>query len=144
MKETGGICVRTTPNRGACGALLLAVCMSAFLIADAAGANAEEGSGVVHVVLCWLKEPRNADAAAEVIRVSRQLRDIPGVLSLVAGPPLPSDRPLVDDSFDVGIVMSFANPETLAAYLNHPEHVRRVTEKLQPLCGQIRIHDIRY
>ena len=144
MSETGGIIVRTTPIRGACCALPIAVCVFGLLSAEAARANAEESPGVEHVVLCWLKEPGNADAAAEVIRVSRELRHIPGVLSLVAGPPLRSDRPLVDDSFDVGIVMSFANPETLAAYINHPEHVRRVTEKLQPLCGQIRIHDIRY
>lgn len=144
MNDPGGFAVPTQSHRGPCAALILAATLLALPIAVGADGAAEEASGVEHVVLCWLKEPGNTDAAAEVIRVSRELRDIPGVLRLVAGPPLTSDRPIVDDSFDVGIVMSFASPEALAAYVNHPEHVKRVKEKLQPLCGRIQIHDIRY
>jgi len=99
---------------------------------------------VEHVVLCWLNEPGNAEAAGRVIRASGELREIPGVRNLVAGPPLASERPIVDDSFDVGVVMRFADAAALETYLNHPEHVRRVNETLRPLCGRIQIYDIRH
>jgi hypothetical protein len=99
---------------------------------------------VEHIVLCWLAEPGNTEAAAEVIRVTRELESLPGVQGLVAGTPLPSERPIVDDSFDVGIVMRFADATALDAYLEHPEHVRRVEQTLRPLCGQVRVHDIQH
>ncbi|MBI2992693.1 MAG: Dabb family protein [Gammaproteobacteria bacterium] len=99
---------------------------------------------VEHVVLCWLNKPGDTEAARALIRVSKELRDIPGVQNLVAGPPLASERPVVDDSFDVGVVMRFADAAALEEYLNHPEHVRRVNETLRPLCGRIQIYDIQH
>jgi hypothetical protein len=112
-----------------------------FLLLPAA-ANA--GGGIKHVVLCWLNEPGSAEHARRLIDVSLELRAIPGVRSLEAGPPVPGDRPIVDDSFDVGLVMDFAGEEELNTYIDHPEHVARVRETLGPLCRRVLVYDIRY
>ena len=107
-------------------------------------ATAAGSSGVEHVVMCWLKTPGDAAQIEEVLRVSRELATIPGLRSLHAGTALQSERPIVDDSFDVGVVMDFESPEAMDAYLVNPEHVRRVNETLRPLCGRVLVHDIRY
>lgn len=105
---------------------------------------ADADTGVQHVVLCWLNTPGDDAQAAEVIRVSKELASVPGLRSLHAGRVLPSEREIVDDSFDVGVVMDFESPEAMEAYLVNPEHVRRVNETLRPLCGRVRVHDFRY
>ncbi len=100
------------------------------------------GPRVHHVVLCWLATPGDAEAAARLAKTTRDLARLPGVLELRTGGPLPSDRPVVDDSFDLGIVMTFADPDALAAYLAHPDHLRAVDEVLRPLVARMVVYDI--
>ncbi len=57
------------------------------------------------------------------------------------GHSLPSDRKIVDDSFDVGIYISLANTEDMDAYLSHPLHTRAVEEVLQPLARKVVVYD---
>ncbi len=96
----------------------------------------ESGSShVAHVVFVWLKTPGDAVARQKVIETTRDLeRLIPGLSVTAAGEPLPSERPVVDDSFDVGLVMVFDSPEHLAAYDAHPAHKKAVSEVLVPTC----------
>jgi len=99
-------------------------------------------SGTVHhVVLCWLKQPGNAADRDRIIDASRTFADIPGVLSVSAGEAIPSERPIVDDSFDVAILLTFANAADLAAYLAHPEHIRARDEILVPRVAKILVYD---
>ena len=95
-----------------------------------------------HVVLCWLAAPADPGARARVIEASEELRAIPQVLSLTVGSALPSEREIVDDSFDVGLVIGFRSEADLAAYLTHPEHVRRVEEVFGPLSERIVVYDL--
>jgi len=121
--------------------------IAALSLAGLPGAMTSEApadAGIKHVVMCWLKEPGNAAHHEIVARVSRELEIIPEVRDMVVGAPVPSDRPNVEDSFDVGIVMSFRDEAALNAYLEHPEHVRRVQTTLAPLCARVQILDIRY
>lgn len=76
-----------------------------------------------------------------LIEVSRSLRSIPGVRELRLGPPLESNRDIVDDSFDVGLYLRFDSVDALQAYLGHPQHVRAVREVIGPLTRQLRVHD---
>lgn len=115
-----------------------------FLLTGCA-TNAEiPDSGIKHIVLCWLNEPGNQAHVHQVIKTSKELTIIPGVLDLHAGTALHSEREIVDDSFDAGIVMSFRNNKEMNDYLNHPEHVRRVKNDLLPLCQRILVYDISY
>ena len=77
------------------------VLLLSFATCSAASAKAPDE--IVHVVLVWLKQPGNTEHRHQIIEASRAFREIPGVVELRVGPPLPSERPVVDDSFDVAI-----------------------------------------
>ena len=70
-----------------------------------------------HVVLCWLKEPGNIEHRDQIINISRTFKKIPGVLEVRAGEVISSDRPIVDDSFDVGILVIVPDAKSLQEYL---------------------------
>jgi hypothetical protein len=96
---------------------------------------------VHHVVLCWLKSAGDAEARDRIIEVSKGFADIPGVVSVSAGPVLPSNRAIVNSSFDVAVVLVFEDRRALAAYLEHPEHKRALDQVLKPLVEKIAIYD---
>ena len=58
-----------------------------------------------HVVLCWLKEPGNVEQRNRIIKMTESFKEIPGVRAARAGNPTMSERDIVDDSFDVGIII---------------------------------------
>ncbi len=67
---------------------------------------------------------------------------VPGIQFLDTGVPLPSDRPVVDDSFDIGLTMRFESAAALRAYETNPLHVKKVTEVLRPLSRKLQVYDI--
>jgi hypothetical protein len=98
---------------------------------------------VEHIVLAWLKKPGNKADQARVIAAAKSLKaDIKEVKSLAVGRALPSDRDVVDDSFDVALVMRFNSPADLASYEKNPVHVKAVVDILKPLTAKIVVHDI--
>ena len=115
--------------------LLISGCSSAHK-------TAKQPGQVHHIVFCWLNEPGNAEAYASLVEASLGLTSIPGVLRVHVGPPLVSDRPVVDDSFDVAIIIVLENHESLQPYLNHPTHTVAVREILSPLTERILIYDV--
>ncbi|MEX2524840.1 MAG: Dabb family protein [Gammaproteobacteria bacterium] len=123
----------------------LAVFLTLFITTGTHGVAkaSATSSKIEHVVLCWLENPgkENRDRVIETVR---ELTAIPGVMDLRVGPVLPSDREVVDDSFDVGISMSFRNRREMEQYLNHEEHVRRLQEVFLPLCKDIRVYDFSF
>jgi hypothetical protein len=100
--------------------------------------------GINHIVLCWLNQPGNQTDIEAVMKASIELKGILEVDSIVVGQPVPSNRKIVDDSFDVGLVINFNNQKNLDNYLAHPEHVKRAKEILAPKCQRILIYDITY
>ena len=100
-------------------------------------------AGVTHVVLVWLKQPGDAEARKALIGASQQLRSIPGVVDVQAGAVLPSTRPTVDSTFDVGIVMTFTDEQALRAYATHPNHLKLVDEVLKPSADRYKVYDFR-
>lgn len=102
---------------------------------------APKGS-VDHIVLVRLKRPGNEKDRQAVRAAGDDLRSIPGLKFLDHGTPLASDRPVVDDSFDVGFVMRFDSTAALDTYEDHPTHVEKVKETLLPLSRKIVVYDI--
>ena len=98
---------------------------------------------VTHVVLCWLKTPGDDAAAQRIIDTSDDFRRLPGVLAVTAGRAVPSTRPVVDSSFDVGVVITFRDEPAMAAYESSPTHARAVKEVLQPLTAKLKIYDVK-
>ncbi|MEA2707769.1 MAG: hypothetical protein QOF78_370 [Phycisphaerales bacterium] len=105
--------------------------------------NPRNHAGITHVVLLWLKTPGDPAAIEKIVRTSREFREIPGVLAVHVGRPVPSTRPVVDSSFDVGLAMSFGDEAALQAYEAHPQHVKAVREVLRPLAAKIQVYDIK-
>jgi hypothetical protein len=101
-----------------------------------AGANALE-----HIVIVWLQDPGNAEHRARIISESQVLRQIPGVTGLRAGDMLPSQRAIVDSSFDVALIVTLQDAAAMADYLSHPLHVKLVEETLKPLVKKIQVYD---
>ena len=77
----------------------------------------------------------------ERLSINRTFRDIPGVLNAQAGQVIMSDREIVDDSFDVGILIVTKNQEDLQKYLDHPIHQKAKKEVLLPLVERILVYD---
>ena len=70
------------------------------------------------------------------------MKTIPGVVALRAGKAVPSQRRVVDSSFDVALVFSFTDKAALDAYLVHPEHLKLLRETMQPLVDRIKVYDL--
>ena len=94
-----------------------------------------------HIVLLWQKLPGNPTHRKQLIEASQAFADIPGVKSVHAGRAVLSERDMVDDSFDVAIVLSFKDKAALQHYLDHPDHQQAVTDTLQPLVDKIVVYD---
>jgi hypothetical protein len=122
----------------AVAALFLSSCMSCPL-----GHKTTAKGKVEHVVLLWLKRPGNAADRAAVIAAARKFQaEIPQIQHLGVGTAVPSARPVVDDSFDVGLVMRFANAADMSTYEKHPVHQKAVAEILKPVARKLLVYDI--
>jgi hypothetical protein len=100
------------------------------------------GTGSVeHVVLLWLDEPGSRLHVDRIVEVSIELARLPGVKALRIGDPLPSDRSIVDSSYDLALVFTFANAGALADYLAHPEHRAAAEHTLGPLVARMQVYD---
>lgn len=102
----------------------------------------EPGVGIEHVVLVWLKDPSDVRARDALVRASLAFVAIDGVLDVRVGAPVASDRPMVDDGFDLGIVVHLRDRAALAAYLAHPDHVRAGRELLGPEAERVVVYDV--
>lgn len=96
---------------------------------------------VHHVVIVWLKDTGSAAAREQYIAHSRRLSKLPMVLNYQVGTALPKTREIVDSSYDVAVVSTFADQEAIKAYLDHPEHQTIVQESLKPLVAKAIVYD---
>ncbi len=121
----------------------LNILAAVFLVSCSGMEPAAKPGNVNHVVLVWLKHKGDPQERAKVIATAKSFRRaIPEILAISVGEPLPSTRPIVDSSFDVGLVMRFENKEALAAYEKHPAHQKAIAEVLKPLAARIVVHDL--
>jgi len=103
--------------------------------------NATKEKRLYHVVLCWLKEPGDEMHRKQIIEISKTFQKIPGVIEAQAGEVVMSDRDIVDDSYDVGILIVTKNENELQKYLDHPIHQKAKKDVLVPLVDKILVYD---
>ena len=103
---------------------------------------AGEENQVSHIVLVWLKQPGNTEMRKQFVAASRSLNNLPGIVNRHVGVVLPSNRKIVDDSFDVAVTVTLKDKNALKAYLEHPRHKQVLKEKLKPLVGKIVAYDM--
>jgi len=118
--------------------LMLSACSSCPL-----GNKVTASGKIEHIVLVWLKRPSNAEDRATLVATAKKFQaEISEIQHLSVGAAVASDRDIVDDTFDVGFVMRFADKATLTAYENHPTHKDAVKKILLPLAKKVLVYDI--
>lgn len=119
----------------------LLIVVTALMLSSCASVPPRAGS-VEHIVLAWLKNHGNKAEQAKLIAAAKDLKaKIPEVQSLAVGRAIPSDRPVVDASFDVALVMRFKDKASMDSYEKNPVHQKAVKDILGPLTSKIVVHD---
>lgn len=88
---------------------------------------------LTHVCIFWTDKP-HGDARDRLLAATRDLlAQIPGPVSIQSGQAVASPRGVVDDSFAVGLTITFPDRETMQRFREDPRHQRFVTEFVLPL-----------
>lgn len=114
--------------------------LSWFAVAPGAGAGLDAGM-FSHIVIFWTK-PDVPEAVEQLLAGMEQyLRPIPGVQSFHAGRMVPSHRPVVDQTYQVGLNIIFPDKATQDAYQVHPLHVEFVEKVFKRVCDRVVVYD---
>lgn len=103
--------------------------------------HAEQDQRVSHVVVVWLKEPRNAQMREKFINISRSLETLPGVLSRHVSAVISSDKPNVNDTFDAAVTVTFKNAQALKKYMQSQQHKDMLHKRLKPLVNRVEVYN---
>lgn len=128
------------PHRLICPSMIRLAALMLGLLATAC-TTAPRG-GVEHTVFVWLQRPGHDEDRSALIRATEELQKSTGLIRSVRyGRPVPSDRPVVDDTFDLALFLRFADRQALADFETHPAHQKAKREILQPLARRVLIYD---
>ena len=108
--------------------------------AGGASENVGGTGAVTHVVAFWLNDSGNARDRDELIAACRALGEIPGVKEVRVGEVLPSTRPVVDSTYDVGLVITFEDARAMQDYGPHPIH-QKLVQGMGPRIRKFVIYD---
>lgn len=94
-----------------------------------------------HVVIFWT-DPANPGAADELIAGARKyLAPIPGIVHFHVGKMAPSQRPVVDQSYQVALNVVFTGKQAQDDYQAHPLHLEFVETVFKPICKKVVVYD---
>ena len=94
-----------------------------------------------HVVIFWTK-PEVSNAADLLVEgVERYLRPIPGVRVFHVGRMVGSERPVVEQTYQVALNLCFDDKAAQDAYQVHPSHLEFVERVFKPVCARAVIYD---
>lgn len=94
-----------------------------------------------HVVVFWT-DPKNPNAADELLAAAKkELQGLPGIMMFHAGKMVGSTRPVVEQSYQVALNMTFATAKAQDDYQVHPKHVAFVEKYVKTLVTKVIIYD---
>ena len=94
-----------------------------------------------HVVIFY-SDPKNPKAADLLIAgAEKYLKPVPGVLSFHVGRMVPSNRPVVDQSYQVALNLVFPDKKAQDDYQVHPLHLEFVEKFFKPNCVKCVVYD---
>ena len=94
-----------------------------------------------HVVIFWA-DPANPQAADELIAgATHYLKPIPGILHFHIGKMARSHRPVVDQTYQVGLNVVFPDKKSQDEYQVHPLHVEFVEKVFKRMCKRVVVYD---
>ena len=98
---------------------------------------------ISHIVVFWLKEDINNSIKDTIISNANRLNQIPGLQSFHIGKMLPSERDVVDNTYDFAFNMTFNSQKDLDFYINHKIHQEFVEKNIKPNIKQIKVYDFK-
>ena len=132
---------RSKMNAPAAFSIRLAIFVLAAALSLASVQAAPGRSGQIsHVVLFWLKRPGNVDDQNVLLRAARSFRRIKGVSDVRVGRSLPVARP-VEQSFDIGLVITFKDAGALKKFERNQRHQQVVEAALRPLVRRYIVYN---
>ena len=94
-----------------------------------------------HVVIFWT-DPANLTAADELIAGARKyLAPLPGIVHFHVGKMAPSQRPVVDQSYQVALNVVFDSKRAQDDYQVHPLHLEFVEKVFKRVCKKVVVYD---
>ena len=94
-----------------------------------------------HVVIFWT-DPKKAGAIDELIAGAKKyLAGIPGILHFHIGKMAASHRPVVDQSYQAALNITFKDKQSQDAYQEHPLHLEFVAKAFKPNCMKVVVYD---
>jgi hypothetical protein len=94
-----------------------------------------------HVVIFWTKPEIPNAADALLAGAEKYLRPIPGVRHFHVGKMAGSERPVVDQSYQVALNLIFDTKKAQDDYQVHPLHIEFVEKAFKPNCSRVVIYD---
>lgn len=116
--------------------LMLAISLGAFHCKPC-----PQESVVHHLILVWFPETTTPEEIALIKEETLKLKEIDELLSVSVGEAIESERSIVDDSFDLGIHMTFASVESMNQYLTHERHKSFVERYVKGKVKKIVVYD---
>ena len=92
-------------------------------------------------MLFWLKRPGNVDDQNYLLRALRTLRRVRGVSDMRVGRPLLVDRPGLEESFDLGVVLIFRDREALEKFQRDQQPEKAIDAMLRSLVRRYSIYN---
>lgn len=107
-------------------------------------ANIDDQRGQIeHLVFVWFKRPGSKMDRTAFLRATEKLRKATGLIESVRyGGPVPSRRAVVDDTFDIALLMRFKDRRSLDKFEKNPLHEQAIRDVLRPLASKVLIYDI--
>jgi Stress responsive A/B Barrel Domain len=94
-----------------------------------------------HVVIFWT-DPSRPKAADELIEgANKYLKPIPGVLHFHVGRMAASHRPVVDQTYQVALSITFPDKKTQDEYQDNPLHIEFVERVFKRVCKKVVVYD---
>jgi hypothetical protein len=94
-----------------------------------------------HIVIFWSK-PEDPKAADKLVAgMNHYLKPIPGVLQFHVGKMVPSERAVVDQTYQVALNVVFPDKQTQDAYQVHPLHLEFIEKVFKPNCLRVAVYD---
>ncbi len=94
-----------------------------------------------HVVIFWT-DPAQPKAADElIVGAQKYLQPIPGLKFFHIGKMVGSERPVVEQSYQVALNTVFENKQAQDDYQVHPLHLEFISKYVKPLVKKVTVYD---
>src|SRR5205085_2548739 len=121
--------------------VMFVTCTALSFVSAGAQAAAARSGQVTHVMLFWLKRPGNVDDQNFLRRGLRTLRRARGINDMRVGRPLPVDRQDVEQSFDLGVVITFCDRQALEKFERDQRREQALDAMLRPLVRRYTVYN---